>query len=536
MCKLFAAVSPRPWTSSRLGLATDIKSQCNKLESAFPNETYTDTGSLSLQYQAILQGYFNVPDRLPPNCFIQPESAEQVSKIVTILSESQCKFAVKGGGHGLFVGCNAIAGGVTIDLQSMQTTTLSDDNTTASVQPGAKWGDVYAALDPQGYAIPGGRASDVGVAGLTLGGGNSFYAARYGLVCDNVKNYEIVLGNGTLTNANAQQNADLYKALKGGSGNLGLVTRFDYVAFKSGPLWGGFAFYNFTEMNKFYQPFVDFGNNIASDPYGSLIILWENNATAGTTLVGNIYDFTGDATNETYFAETDVPTASNPLPAPFADFAFDKVGKPITNTFRVDSLYGFVAELNTPNNTRNIYSATIFKNDAKVLASVDSIIQDALRDYIEGKQKAPYVIAQAQYQPIPRIITNHSIQRGGNVLGLDRVLDNSILLNFLFIWDDPSKDQEIQELLSAILSKIATYTKSVPGGFRDWQYLNYAYADQDPIGSYGEDNIEYLKSISEKYDPDQVFQKLVPGGWKLGDAGKRNKHFKFNQFVSGGSN
>ena len=177
-----------------------------------------------MQYQAILQGYFNIPDRLPPNCFIQPESAQQISKIVTILSQSQCKFAVKGGGHMLFVGCNAIKGGVTIDLRSMQNTTLSNDNTTVSVQPGAKWGDVYAALDPQGYAIPGGRASDVGVAGLTLGGGNSFFAARYGFVADNVKNFEIVLGNGTLTNANAQENADLFKGLKGGSGNLGRVT------------------------------------------------------------------------------------------------------------------------------------------------------------------------------------------------------------------------------------------------------------------------------------------------------------------------
>ena len=436
----------------------------------------------------------------------------------------------------LFVGSNAIKDGVTIDLRSMQNTTLSDDNKTASVQPGAKWGDVYAALDPQGYAILGGRASDVGVAGLTLGGGNSFFAARYGFVADNVKNYEIVLGNGTLTNANAQENADLFKALKGGSGNLGLVTRFDCAAFKSGPLWGGIASYNFTEIKKFYQPIVDFTDNIANNPYGSLIVTWTNSATTGTTTIGNIYDYTGDATNETYFAETDLPDASNPLPAPFRPLAFDKVGKPFANTLRVDSLYNLVYELNSANNSRNVYSAIIFKNDAKILAAVDGIIQDALRDYIDGKQKPPYVAAQTQYQPIPRIFTEHSIQRGGNVLGLDRVQDNSILLCLLFIWEDTSKDQELQDLLSATLSKITTYTKNVPGGYRDWQYVNYAYADQDPIGSYGEANIEYLKTISKKYDPQQVFQKLAPGGWKLGDAGQREKQFNFNQFVSGGTN
>lgn len=101
----------------------------------------------------------------------------------------------------LLVGSNGIENGVTVDLRKMRQTTLSADKKTASVGPGAKWGEVYSVLDALGYAIPGGRTSDVGVAGLVLGGGNSFFAARYGFVCDNVKNFEIVLGNGTITNA-----------------------------------------------------------------------------------------------------------------------------------------------------------------------------------------------------------------------------------------------------------------------------------------------------------------------------------------------
>ena len=101
---------------------------------------------------------------------VAPKSTQDVSKIVRLLSHHACHFAVRSGGHGLLVGSSNIAVGVTIDMSGMKSVTLSKDKTTASVQSGAKWIQVYEALDPLGYAIPGGRAGDVGVGGLTSGG------------------------------------------------------------------------------------------------------------------------------------------------------------------------------------------------------------------------------------------------------------------------------------------------------------------------------------------------------------------------------
>ena len=479
-----------------------------------------------MQYKAILQSYFNVPSALPPNCFIQPKKTQQISRIVSILSQAKCKFAVKGGSHMLYVGANGIRNGVTIDLRQMRQTTLSADHTTASVEPGSKWGEVYSTLDALGYAIPGGRASDVGVAGLTLGGGNSFYAARYGFVCDNVKNFEIVLGNGTLTNANAKENPDLFKALKGGSGNLGIVTRFDFVAFPGGPLWGGVTVYNYTDFQKSIKPFVDFTNNIANDPYGSLISAWTHNATTNQTLVTNLYEFTGNATAKPYYTFSDPENAPNPFPKPFTDFTFDKIGKPVANTLRVAPLYNLTFELNSGNGVRNVYSAINFNATTPVLKQVDEIIYNTIKSTF---QDPPYLAAQAQYQPYPRVFTDHSLERGGNVLGLDRVKDNSILLIFLMIWSDPAKDQIIRQTLDSVLTNVTAYTQKV-GAYRPWQYVNYAFEDEDPIGSYGSENVRFLKKVSRKYDPGQVFQHLVPGGWKLTDAGKRKKQFNFNHF------
>ena len=97
-----------------------------------------------------------------------------MAQIVKLLADDSCPFAVRSGGHGLVVGASNIETGVTVDLGRLNQVTLSADKTYASIGPGARWADVYAALDAQGYAVPGGRVGTVGVGGLTTGGKHSF--------------------------------------------------------------------------------------------------------------------------------------------------------------------------------------------------------------------------------------------------------------------------------------------------------------------------------------------------------------------------
>lgn len=98
------------------------------------------------------------------------------------------------------------------------------DTKTASIGAGALWSDAYAALEKHGVTLPGGRTSTVGVVGFLLGGDNNFFSSNVGLGCDNVVNFEVVLGSGKVVIANKDTNPDLYKALKGGSSNFGIVT------------------------------------------------------------------------------------------------------------------------------------------------------------------------------------------------------------------------------------------------------------------------------------------------------------------------
>lgn len=162
------------------------------------------------------------------------------ASIKALASVGAGEFAIRSGGHSHWAGGSNIDGGVTIDLLHVNDATAYDPATKiASLGPAQRWRDVYLALESKGVMVPGGRDGGVGVGGLMTGGGNSYYTGRHGFVCDNLVNAQVVLADGRIVDANATHNSDLWKALKGGLGNFGIVTRFDVRAFEAGQVWGG---------------------------------------------------------------------------------------------------------------------------------------------------------------------------------------------------------------------------------------------------------------------------------------------------------
>lgn len=98
---------------------------------------------------------------------------------------------------------------------------------------------MYSFLEPHGLSVAGGRLGPVGVPGLLLAGGINFYGNQIGFGCDTVVNYEVVLSNGSVVHANKDSHADLFWALKGGSSNFGIVTKFDLQTVRSPKVWAG---------------------------------------------------------------------------------------------------------------------------------------------------------------------------------------------------------------------------------------------------------------------------------------------------------
>ena len=168
----------------------------------------------------------------------------------------------------------------------------------------------------------------------------------------------------------------------------------------------------------------------------------------------------------------------------------------------------------------NLYATLTFSNKLPVLQEVTKILNDKLDFY---KQDPFYAYAGVLLQPLPRVFTEKSLERGGNVLGLERYKDDNILLQLDVAWDGSQYDTRIRHLADDVMGTLTTYLRAA-GELKDFEYINYAFQDQDPLGSYGPAALAKIKAASKKYDPGQVFQKLVPGGFKLANAGRGNDY------------
>lgn len=153
---------------------------------------------------------------------------------VNFARENDLLVAIRGGGHNV-AGTAVCDGGLVIDLSEMQGIWVDPDGQSAWVQAGATWGDVDHETQVFGLATPGGAVSKTGVAGLTLGGGIGHLRCKYGLTCDNLRSVNVVTADGTFVTASEDENRDLFWGLRGGGGNFGVVTGFEFDLYPVGP-------------------------------------------------------------------------------------------------------------------------------------------------------------------------------------------------------------------------------------------------------------------------------------------------------------
>lgn len=183
----------------------------------------------------------------------------------------------------------------------------------ARVEPGADWGDVYSNLLHNGnVTVTGGRDGGVGVGGLLLGGGLSFYAGRNGLACDQVVNFKVVLANGTIVNANSTENPTLWKALKGGSLNFGIVTEFDLQAMPAIDLAHGQSIIASNYSDEVLDAVVEFTNHPEELADDSLITMYTHDTTVSedTTILLITVNTQANLTTTSFNRINKIPTLS----------------------------------------------------------------------------------------------------------------------------------------------------------------------------------------------------------------------------------
>ncbi|KAM0807321.1 putative Oxidoreductase FAD-binding protein [Seiridium cardinale] len=456
--------------------------------------------SCSTAYNSSIASYWSEQEaEIFPSCVVTPTSKEDVSLAIFILNigskifPGQSNFAIRSGGHTPFAGAANINSGITIDLKNLNKIDVSADKSVVEIGPGNRWGDVYSVLDEQGLAIPGGRVSIVGVGGLVTGGGISFFSPRYGFVCDNIENFEVVLATGQIVNANSKTNPDLWKALKGGSNNFGVVTSFTVRAFAQGKLWGGFIGLDISTLTKQFQAFEDLTGSANYDPYAALIF-------------NLVWDVSSDTWSTAHSLEYTKPQANPPVFQNFTSLP------QLFSTMRISNLTDFTVELaaSNPAGRRQLFVTKTYKNSAAMMASIYQISQTVVKPLTAISA----IKWSLSFQPVPTVLLSKAASTGGNSLGLDASDGNLFNVLLTASWDDAADDALISTQAKALFDQAEVEAKDLDVA-HPYLYLNYAAPWQDPMSGYGAESKANLQTVSKKYDPAGVFQKNVPGGFKL---------------------
>ena len=179
---------------------------------------------------------------------------------VNFARENELVVAVRGGGHSV-PGYGVCEGGIVIDLSPMKGIWVDPGTRTVRAQAGVTWGEFDRETQQFGLAVTGGRVTHTGISGLTLGSGSGWLERKYGLTCDNLISAEIVTADGEFLKASESENEELFWGLRGGGGNFGVVTSFEYRLHPVGPIvLGGMLLYPFdkaAELLRFWREYME---------------------------------------------------------------------------------------------------------------------------------------------------------------------------------------------------------------------------------------------------------------------------------------
>ncbi|CAE6412260.1 unnamed protein product [Rhizoctonia solani] len=427
-------------------------------------------------------------------CVVEPANAQDVSTILQIVANTSTPFGIRSGGHATNAGFSSTPG-VQIALFKFSGVTYNQapaaaDGSVGTVEFGSGliWDDVYAAIQPHGVNVVGGRVTGVGVGGFTLGGGYSWLSNQYGLTIDTVTAFDLVLPNGTITTATETQNPDLFFGLKGGFNNFGIVTKFTVLAFPQGQVWGGLQTFTFDQLDKVKAATVNFAQNV-KDPKAAII---------------PTFNFILEQPGVSLLMFYDGPTP----PAGIFD-EFQSITH-FTSDVKTRSFTSLVqaSPANATYGLRGAFNTVSLKNYSQPLMD---LILDQCKYWGKAaslKWKSDLFIS---YDVEPFMPSMAARSKGGAYPH-----DNFLMpLNLYFAWvgslDDEWFRNAIDESARIIREQAIKEGQDIAGA-KQIKYGNYAAASEDLSSIYG-GNLDRLKQLKQAYDPNNIM--ALAGGYRL---------------------
>lgn len=415
---------------------------------------------------------FNATVQRRPAVIVRAHSTDDVRAAVLAANELGLPIAVRGGGHN--VAGHAVADqALVVDLRDLRTVTVDPVLRTARVSGGAQWDDVDAAAWAHGLAVVGGTFGDTGVGGLTLGGGIGWLMGTQGLTCDNLLRAEVVTAGGELVVAGPDGDPELLWALRGGGGNFGVVTSFEFRLADPGPISGGYLRYPIGATEQVLQQVASLADT-APDALSFFVMVGVHDEARAEgpseTRVG--IGWTGDAGE---LGRTIRPLREG-LPLVSDDVA------PMTY-LELQAMSGRL-----PFGLRHYWKGHFLRalGDDVVSGVVDSL--SAPRGALGGIL-IEAIRGAARREP-----------DGGAAFGQRAAAWNA---TGLAIWQDEADDAEEIAWARAVAERLAV------GSLAGVGYANYAPADE-PVErvqlAFGRERFDRLVAVKRRYDPDNRFR------------------------------
>ena len=392
--------------------------------------------------------------------------AADVLASVRFAQENGLEVAVRGGGHS-FPGLSVGDGGLMIDLSPMKGISVDPARRTALAEAGVLWGEIDHETQAFGLAVTGGQITHTGIAGLTLGGGLGWLMRKHGLTCDNLISVQIVTADGQFLKASAEENAELFWGVRGGGGNFGIVTSFEYQLHPVGPMvFGGLVTYPLAEA---HQVLTGYRESVKDSPEELVTVAAFLTLPDGDPSVGIFISHVGDLAD----AEKD----TRPLRT-LGTVTMDQVG-PLPYT----ALQTIFDAGNAPG--QRYYMKSSFLNDLP-----DALIATAADEYSRVPSAGSVTIF---------------VQMGGAVSQVERDAtafyhrDVTFSTTTFSVWNDPQEDE-------ANIGWARGMSDALSPHFSGGVYVNELGVDhEERIRSAYESSYERLVALKNKYDPTNFF-------------------------------
>lgn len=428
---------------------------------------------------------WNVSIDKRPALIARPRDASDVAAAVVFARDRDLPVAVRCGGHSV-AGTSACDDGLLIDLSLMKRVQVEHDHLVAHADAGVLWGEFDKETQAFGLATPGGRVTTTGIGGFTLGGGYGWLSPRHGLACDNLIAADVVTADGQLISVNENENEDLLWGLRGGGGNFGIVTSFEFRLHPVGPtVVGGMLLHPLDQAEEVLRQYRDYAEQ-APDELATAFAFFPAPpepfvpaSLQGETVLGIIACHCGDVEDGLRLVqplkEVGPPAVDLVGPMPYVDLQamLDPTAPPGWRWYNTGE-------------------------------HLDGLTDDAIATVI---RHAPQGLA-----PLTQTIVFRHGGAVSRVPDADTAFSNRgspYLLHPLAAWMDPSdEDQHIEWLRSLVRDMEPFKTGGV--------YLNFTPdGDERLVDGFGAAKYERLVALKEKYDPSNIFRfnhNIRPGG------------------------